>query len=357
MKFPILIATALVLTSVAGRADEAATPPSVLVTTVPAKQGTLPQTLLAYGAVEPAPDGTASISLLRAGQVVKLRVGPGETVRKGDPLVDFGADPATIATYDQAVSSLTAARQDRSRTADLLSQQLATRAQLTQADKAVADAQSALDALNRSGGGKPVETVRAPFDGIVMSVAVGPGDRLQASAPLMQLAAANQLVLAAGVEPAQRSKLAVGAPVHLDPLDGKGGTIEGTVASVAGMIDPKTRLVEALIRLPDDAAALPGAGYRARIEIGHFTGWLVPREAVLSDESGSHLFQVAGAKAKSVPVTVVGTDGETTVVDGALDGGDPVVASGSYQLADGAAVRFDDGTAKATDRKPTDRRS
>jgi RND family efflux transporter MFP subunit len=353
MKFPILIAAALVLTPAAGRADEAETPSSVLVTTVPAKHGTLPQTLLAYGAVEPAPDGTASISLLRAGQIVKLRVGPGEAVRKGDPLVDFGADPATMATYDQAVSALTAAKQDRSRTADLLSQQLATRAQLTQADKAVADAQSALDALNRSGGGKPVETVRAPFDGIVMSIAVGPGDRLQASAPLMQLAAADQLVLAAGVEPAQRGKLAVGAPVHLDPLDGKGDAIDGTLASVAGMIDPKSRLVETLIRLPADT--LPGQGYRARIEIGHFTGWLVPREAVLSDESGTHLFQVTGDKAKSVAVTIVGTEGETTVVDGALDGGDPVVTSGSYQLADGTAVRLDDE--RATDRKPADKRS
>ncbi|MDB5363979.1 MAG: efflux transporter periplasmic adaptor subunit [Rhodospirillales bacterium] len=352
MKISILMAAALVLAPVAGQADE--TSSSVLVATVPAKHGTLPQTLLAYGAVEPAPDGTASISLLRAGQIVKLRVSPGEAVHKGDPLVDFGADPATIATYDQAVSALTAAKQDRSRTADLLSQQLATRAQLTQADKAVADAQSALDALNRAGGGKPVETVRAPFDGIVMSVAVGPGDRLQASAPLMQLAAANQLVVAAGVEPAQRGKLAVGAPVHLDPLDGKGDAIDGTVASVAGMIDPKSRLVETLIRLPADA--LPGQGYRARIEIGHFTGWLVPREAVLSDESGSHLFQVAGNKAKSVRVTIVGTDGETTVVDGALDSNDPVVTSGSYQLADGTAVRFNE-TAKTSDRKPADKRS
>jgi membrane fusion protein (multidrug efflux system) len=349
MKLPMLIAAALTLAPALAHADAADAGPSVLVTTVPARQGTLPQTLTAYGAVEPAPDGTATLSLLRAGQVVTLRVGPGEPVHKGDPLLDFGADPATIVSYDQAVSTLTAAKQDRARTADLLGQQLATRAQLTQADKAVSDAQSGLDALNRSGGGKPVETVRAPFDGIVMTIAVGPGDRLQPSAPLMQLAKADRLVLAAGVEPALRGKLKPEAPVHLDPLDG-GDPIDGAVASVAGMIDPKTRLVEALIRLPADA--LPGQAYRARIEIGQFTGWLVPREAVLADDDGAHLFQVAGDKAKSVAVRIVGTEDETTVVDGPLDGGMAVVAGGSYQLTDGAAVRLDDGAAKPADAAP-----
>jgi RND family efflux transporter MFP subunit len=359
MRNRILILTALALAPGLALGAEAEAPPSVLVTTVPAKQGSVPETLPAYGAVEPAPDGTASISLLRAGQVVKLHVGPGQSVHKDDPLADFGADPAAIAAYDQAVSALAAARQDRTRTAELLSQQLATRAQLIQADKAVADAQSALDALNRSGGGKPLETVRAPFDGIVMSVAVGPGDRLQASAPLMQLARTDQLVVAAGVEPSARAKLVVGAPVHLDPLDGNGPALDGQVASVAGLIDPKTRLVETLIRLPGAATseALPGTGYRARIEIGHFNGWLVPRESVLSDDEGTHLFQVADNRAKRVPVKVIGAAGDTTVVDGPLDAAKPVVATGSYQLTEGVAVRLDVGLADQPNPKPADKKS
>jgi membrane fusion protein, multidrug efflux system len=345
MKFPILLATALslapILVPTLAQADGTEAPPSVLVTTVPAQQGALPQTLTAYGAVEPAPDGSASISLLRAGQVTKLSVAPGGAVRKGDTLLVFGADPATVAAYDQATTTLAAAKQDRARTAELLGQQLATKAQLAQADKAVADAQGALDALNLSGGGKPVETVRAPFDGIVMSIAVGPGDRVQPSTPLMQLAKADQWVLAAGIEPAERGKVMPGAPVHLDPLDGSGDPVDGTVASVAGMIDPKTRLVEALVRLPADT--LPGQGFRAKIEIGSFKGWLVPREAVLMDDGGgAHLFQVANGKAKSVAVKIVGSEDETLVVDGPLDGGKPIVASGSYQVNDGGAVRLDD---------------
>jgi len=73
----------------------------------------------------------------------------GETVHAGERLLDFGASPAAIATYEQAVSALAAARQQRAHTAQLLSQQLATRDQLSQADKAAADAQATLDALRR----------------------------------------------------------------------------------------------------------------------------------------------------------------------------------------------------------------
>ncbi|GGF49654.1 hemolysin D [Aliidongia dinghuensis] len=356
MKMPLLLLAAALAAPLpnvtkAALADDA--PASVLVSTVPVKQGSVAETIVAYGVVGPAPDGTANISLLRAGQVLKLRVAPGETIRKGDPLVDFGADPATIATYDQAVSALAAAKDDRTRTAELLAQQLATRAQLTQADKAVADARSALDALDRSGGGKPVETIAAPFDGVVLSIAVGPGDRIQPSAPLMQLARADAFVVSAGIEPAQRAMVAAGAAVHLAALDGKAPALEGTIASVAGMIDPKTRLVDAQIHLSPATvqAALPGAGYRATIETGQLKGWIAPREAVLLD-GGAHVFQVAGGKAKTVPVRIVGEVGDMSVLDGPLEPGAPLVVSGNYQLSDGAAVREQSAVAEqGTDRK------
>ena len=347
-----LILAGLVLAPLPAWADGAEAVSSVLVTTVPAKQGTLPEILSAYGAAEPAPDGATSISLLRGGQIASLHVTPGETVRKNDPLLEFGADPATIATYEQAVSALAAAQRDRTQTSELLQQQLATRAQLAHADKAVADAQTALDALNRAGGGKPVETIRAPFDGVVTSIAVGPGDRIQPSAPLLQLARADRLVVAVGVEPSDRAKVAAGAPVRFAPLADKGAPIDGTVASVSGMIDPKTRLVEALIRPAAESAVLPGAQYRADIEIGRFTGWLVPREALLLDETGARLFQVADGKAVGVPVTILGQSGDMTAVDGALDPSRPIVVVGSYQLTDGAAVRLEDEKSDKTGGQP-----
>ncbi len=344
MTIRMRIMLTITLVSVAGLAskvaigDEAAAP-SVLVATIPARQGSLPEILTAYGSAEPAPNGTSSLSLLRGGQVLALHVAAGQSVRNGDPLLDFGADPATLSTYEQAVSTLDAAKKDREQTAALVGQQLATRAQLAHADKAVADARSALDALDRAGGGKRSETIKAPFDALVASVAVAPGDRLQAAAPLLQLVRLDRLVVAVGVEPSQRGKVAVGTPAHVEPLGGDEDALGGTVASVAGLVDAKTRLVECLVQ-PAEGQLLPGATYRVGIEIGRYTGWIVPREAVLLDDDGAHLFQAKGDKAVQVPVKLLGQSGDESVVDGAIDPAAPIVASGSYQLTDGAALRL-----------------
>ena len=352
MKIRIMTMLTITLVSTAGLASKVAlgddaAPPSVLVTTVPAQQGSAPEILTAYGSAEPAPNGMVSVSLLRAGQVTALYAAAGQAVRSGDKLLEFGADPAALATYEQAASTLEAARRDRAQTAALVGQQLATRAQLAHADKAVADARSALDALDRAGGGKRGETIRAPFDAVVASVAVAQGDRLQAAAPLLQLARLDRLVLAVGVEPAQRGKITVGAPAYLQPLDGDGDgeALAGTVVSVAGQVDAKTRLVECLVQ-PAAGQLLPGAAYRVGIEIGRPSGWLVPREAVLLDDEGAHLFQVTGDKAVQVPVRVLGQSGEASLIDGAIDPAAPIVASGSYQLTDGAAIRLQPETGK-----------
>lgn len=344
MTIRMLIMLTITLVTTAGLASkvavgEEASAPSVLVATVPARQGSLPEILTAYGSAEPAPNGTSSVSLLRGGQVLALHVAAGQAVRSGDPLLEFGAEPAALATYEQAVSTLEAAKRDREQTAALVGQQLATRAQLAHADKAVADARSTLDALDRAGGGKRSEMIRAPFDAIVASVAVAQGDRLQAAAPLLQLVRRDRLVVAVGVEPAQRGKVMVGAPAHLEPLDGDGDALSGSVASVAGLVDAKTRLVECLIQ-PADGQLLPGAAYRVGIEIGRYDGWVVPREAVLLDDEGAHLFQADGRKAVQVPVRLLGQSGEEDVVDGAIDPAAPIVASGSYQLTDGTAIRL-----------------
>ena len=131
----------------------------------------------------------------------------------------------------------------------------------------------------------------------------------------------------------------MGAAAHLEPLDGEGEALSGTVASVAGQVDAKTRLVECLIQ-PADGQLLPGAAYRVGIEIGRYSGWVVPRGAVLLDDDGAHLFQVKGEKAVQVPVRLLGQSGEEEIVDGEIDPAAPIVASGSYQLTDGAAIRL-----------------
>jgi len=305
---------------------------SVLVSTVMARRGAVPDIVTAYGTATPGPGSTSTISLPRAGQVQALSAEPGVPVHAGDALLTFAAAPSAVQAYQQAVAALDLAKKERAHTAELLAQQLATRSQLAQADKAVADAEAALDAQRRENGGDPVQVVKAPFDGVVTAVAVKPGERVTANVSLLSLARATGIIVSAGVEPSERSKLRRGEAAKLEPLQG-GSAVEGKVDQVDAMLDPATRQVGVAISVPP-GSVLPGTGYRVLVTVGTFEGWPVPRDA-----KGAYVFQVADATAHRVDVRVVGTFGETTVIDGPLDASRPVVTQGNYQLTDGEAVR------------------
>jgi hypothetical protein len=132
--------------------------------------------------------------------------------------------------------------------------------------------------------------------------------------------------------------------VQLQSLAAGEPPLQGSVIRIDQILNAKTRLVDVDLRPAAAAAAdlLEGAAYRAMIETGSLEGWIVPRDAVLSDEKGAYVFQVAGNKAVRVPVRRLGGSEDKSVVDGAIDAKRPLVTAGNYQLSDGAAVRTTD---------------
>ncbi len=356
-----LVAALLPVLAVAQGNPQGGKQPSVLVSTETPHRGSLPRMLAAYGVVQASPEGgSETMSLLRGGQVTAVTTFTGQAVHKGQPLLVVRADPAEVATYRQAVAALALARGDRARAAKMLSQHLATRDQLAQANKAVADAQATLDALKRAGGGAEEQTLSAPFDGIVSNLMVSRGARVAAQAPLLMLTRSARLVAIVGVEPAQRGLVAPGQPARIEPLYG-GDSESGSVVSVGAMLDPRSRLVPVVVDPPDHPAPagaiedprnagglLPGSPVQIMIKVGEMQGWLVPRDAVLTDANGPYLFQLSGGKAVRANVKIVGTSAATTVVDGPIDPGRLLVTAGNYQLEDGMAVRTNpaNGTTK-----------
>ncbi len=324
-------------------APDGNTLPSVQVSTETPRQGSLARTLTAYGTVRTAPGGSEALSLLRAGQVTRVLVAPGQSVHRGETLLSVSADPAALAAYSQAVGALSLARGERVRTARMLAQHLATNDQLALTDKAVTDAQASLDVLNRAGGGSAGQNLAAPFDGVVSSVSVASGTRVAAQAPLLTLERTSRLVASVGIEPALRAQVVPGQPAEIQPLDG-GTPVAGSVLSVSAMLDPATRLVPVLVDPPGAVSAdplaglLPGGAVRVVVRVGEYRGWLLPRDAVLGDALGAYVFQVDAGRAVRTEVRVVGTVDGTTVVAGKLDPARPLVITGNYQLQDGGAV-------------------
>jgi RND family efflux transporter MFP subunit len=336
-----LAAFALVACSGSEAPDEAAV--SAAVTTVPLTQGRLPETVAAYGSAGPAVDAAQVISVQAPGRVTRWGITVGTSVARGQRLLTFTLAPSAVAAYQQAVTAQALARTQRAHVAQLLSQQLATRDQLDQAEKALQDAQSNLDAVVQQQGRSAALDVAAPFDGTVISVDAQQGDNLQAGVALLTLQRADGLVVTAGVERDAMARVQLGASTELVPIDG-GTPMHGTVRRVAHALDPHTH--QLAVEIVPDGALVSGEGFRADIVVGQWQGWLLPRDAVQGDEMERHVFQVANGKAVNVPVKVLGESDRVTVASGALDARLPLVTEGATQLDDGMAVRVSAGHAQ-----------
>jgi RND family efflux transporter MFP subunit len=332
------IGIVLSLAACAGPPASAAVTPSVLVSTQTPVRGSIPDTVTAYGTAAPALNGGMTLSVQIDGRVLQLFVTPGEAVHAGQRLLDFEISAAARSNYEQALSALKLARDEQTRTARLLSQQLATRDQLARADKAVSDAQAALSALEQAYGGKPRQTLVAPFEGVVGAIPVAQGARVQPGVALVSLTRTDGFVVTVGVEPAQRQRLQLGDPAQLETLrSSPEPALSGKLVRIDHMLNPTTRLVDADVAV--SGTLLQGEAFRARIELGRIEGWLVPHDAVLSDSQGAYLFQVQAGKAVRVAVKLLGSDGNISVVDGPIDPHRLLVTQGNYQLSDGMAVR------------------
>lgn len=320
-------------------ADRQEGEPSVLVSLTRPTRGSLPQEIEAFGAATPATNGTETISMAQPGQITSLAVTPGSAVHAGQTLATFALAPTARSTFLQAQEALLAAQKQRASTAQLLAQQLATRDQLVQADKAVSDARVALAGLRAEGAGQAVQTLRAPFAGTVIAISAAQGDRTLPGAPIMTLARAGGIVVTVGVDPARRAALSVGQPARLAPLAG-GAPIMGHVLRIDSALNPRTRMIDVDLAFPS-GVLLPGEGVQATIATGQVSGWVVPHKTVVTADGPAHVFQAVGGKAKAVPVRVALSSDSGDVVEGALDPARPIIVDGAYQVQDGIAIRQD----------------
>lgn len=341
MKTAFVLAVMLAASSLPSpiRAAADTTTGSVLIETQTVRQGAITRKLIAFGTATPAIDASLTLNVQAEGRIAHIDVRPGQAVRAGQRLLQFDLSAAAASAHAQAVAALRLATEERTRIERLLAQQLATRDQLAQADKALVDARSALAAIERDTGGRPQRTLVAPFDGVVAAIPVAQGDLVAAGVALLTLTRSAGLVVTCGIETADLAHIETGQTATLSPLDGSSAAAQGTVARVGRRLNPATRLVDADIAV-DSAALLEGAAYRVELAAGEITGWLVPRVAVLDDEEGAYLFQVSGTAAHRVAVRRIGVDGDTVAVDGELDPALAVVVSGHSQLDDGARVRM-----------------
>jgi RND family efflux transporter MFP subunit len=222
---------------------------------------------------------------------------------------------------------------------------LATREQVAQAQRDLADARATERSLRTVGANAAQQTLRAPKDAIVTAVLINAGDRSAADTAALSLAAVDGLIVRLGVEPEAAREIVAGTKVKLVSVFDSDRVIEAAAKRVHAMLNPTTRLVDVIVPIAaEDAATLTlGSQMRGSISLGAIDALVVPKSALLRDESGDYVFTVVVDRAHRVDVEVLLDRQSDAAIRGKIAAGDAVVVAGGYQLSDGTRVTSDHG--------------
>jgi RND family efflux transporter MFP subunit len=280
------LATLAVVAAACGRSDAApaavaAAPPA----TVAIHIDTLPTLIPVAGSV--VARRRAELATRLTARVTRVPVEVGTAVRAGQLLVELGTEDVAAARARAAAarSAAQAARDEAARQADrmdtLLAHDAVAQVQRDGARLALAQAEAQLAAadaaLRDAATAESYAALTAPFDGMVASRAVDPGDLAVPGAPLVVVEdrGARDGLFAVPADLAAR--LRPGDALQVSGLDGR--TVAAPIRILARSADPATRTVEVRVTVPPDWST--GIALTGLVPAGVHTGVAVPAGAVV----------------------------------------------------------------------------
>ena len=301
------------------------------------------------GTVEPWIAANIGPQLISA-YIDTVLVRPGATVKRGEVLAtldcrDASAQSKQIAAQARAVDALrTAAANEASRTASLLSGKYvsANEVDQKQADAAAKEAQ--LAAIQAQMMRSTLEVgdcvLRAPFDGEIATRELDPGAFVKPGASIVTVVDRHLVRVAADVPEDDFDAVAPGTPVRIHVLATKRDLVS-RIARRAPAADPVTRTTHIEIDVSDPDESLPvWTTAVLQLDVGQPTpAAAVPLATAVVHAGKARLLVVRDGKAKLVRARVVGERAGTLFVDPAqLPAGSQVVLEGRNLLDDGDAV-------------------
>jgi RND family efflux transporter MFP subunit len=288
-------------------------------------------------------------------EIVGIHFTDGAIVKAGDPLVslDTRAIEAQIRQAEAQLArdqaQLAGADRDLRRYTELVARQSTPQVNLdnarTQADvyrAAILASQALIDNLKVQ---LSYCTIRAPISGRISQANVKVGNQVR-TADVMPIATINQVApvyvsftVPQAVLPDVRTALKIGdVPVEA-VVPGEVRRATGSVSMIENAVDSATGMAMIRAAMPNkDELLWPGTLVTARLTLRTEDAVTVPASAVQVSQQGPFVYVVTDGAAHVRPVKVARTEGDETVLESGLDGGETVVTDGHLQLNDGARV-------------------
>lgn len=294
------------------------------------------------------PNREQIISSPVAGLVLQVLVQPNQAVRAGAPLVrlagpNWGALQLQLL---QTATRATLARQAAQREQSLFDEGIIPQRRVQEAQAALQESAAALNqaraALRLSGmpeatinrvavSGKLEDSLvlHAAQAGVVTSIAVKPGQRVEAASALLHLAQTVQLWLEIQVPAATATNWQPGTKFKLQGRD-----IAARIVSLSPSVSAGSQTLALRAVIESSAHGLrPGEIVAAELPAaGSAGGWSVPLAALVHDGKQAYVFVRSADGFEARPVTVSASAGQRVRVQGALAEGEQIAVSGIVAL-------------------------
>lgn len=283
-----------------------------------------------------------------AGLVAQLFVQQNQAVKPGAPLLRI-VSPELGQLQLQVMQSstrATLARQAAQRERALFDEGIIPQRRVQEAEAALRESEAALyqakAAMRLTGfsaaaidrlavSGKPEDSLilRAVQAGVVTSIDVKLGQRVEASAALLRLAQTDILWLDIQAPAADAANWKPGAKVTVQGRD-----VAARIASAGSNVSASSQTVT-LRAVVDAGANSLRAGEFVTVELPSAVtseGWDVPLSAVVHDDSQAYVFVRSANHFEARPVKVTASAGQRVRIQGALKAGETIATSGIVAL-------------------------
>jgi membrane fusion protein (multidrug efflux system) len=300
------------------------------------RQDSLPQELRIVGRLTPAPGSSVVLSAPGDAVVRQVTVRVGDAVGSGAPLLLLDA-PGLEASAVSLRAQAEAASRDAERQAELLREGIAARRSVEEKEAAATSARAAATAADRLFA---QARVTSPFAGRVQRVMVGPGERVSAATPLVEVLRPGAVDLLAQVTAGDLGRLHPGQPARVI-AEGSASEVPAVVRSIAPAVDSVSNAGAVTLRVESRPGIVPGAGASAVVTVGLLRNALVvPDSALVLVGDSLAVFRVGpDSSVHHVSVIVDGRTAGRAAVRGELRSGDRIVSGGGYGLVDGMKVQ------------------
>jgi len=265
---------------------------------------------------------------------------------------------ATIAMLDEAradhdvseasrIAAEAAVRSATARQQIAAAEQRAAAAEIATAAARLAESGTAIDEIDTM---LNYATLRAPFDGVITSRSVDPGDFVpgnpagvsEGQRPLFHVEQQRRLRIRVAIPERHAARVDAGDPVTI-ACDGLPGTpLQAAVSRVARRLDPSTRTMEAEIDVDNgELLLLPGMFGRATITTSvESEAVLLPAAAIRTDPEGGPFVLIVDEenRLEQIAVTLGADDGHAVQIRTGLSGNERVVAATVGPLQPGQQV-------------------